>query len=52
MKNGNKDDGANNGAFVNGQQRKFYLIRRSFKIGNVIGTLILLLFVGKSLLGV
>jgi hypothetical protein len=52
MKNGNGDNENNNGIFVNGQQRKFYMIGRAFKIGNVIGTLILLLFVGKSLLGI
>ncbi len=52
MKNGNKDNEGNKGIFVNGQQRKFYLIGRSFKIGNIIGTLILVLLIGKSLLGV
>jgi hypothetical protein len=54
MKNGNRDnEGRNNsGVFVNGQQRKFYLIGRSFKIGNIIGTLVLVLLIGKSLLGV
>ncbi len=51
MKNGSKDDEGNRGVFVNGQQRKFYLIGRSFKIGNIIGTLVLVLFIGKSLLG-
>jgi len=54
MKNGNKDNEGNNnnGVFVNGQQRKFYLIGRSFKIGNIIGTLVLVLLIGKFLLGV
>lgn len=53
MKNGNRDNGDNNsGVFANGQQRKFYLIGRSFKIGNIIGTLVLVLLIGKSLLGV
>jgi hypothetical protein len=54
MKNGNKDnDGGNNGGvFANRQQRKFYLIGRSFKIGNLVGTLVLVLLIGKSLLGV
>ena len=52
MKNGNKDNEGNNGIFVNGQQRKFYLIGRSFKIGNIIGTLIVVVLIGKSLLGV
>ena len=53
MKNGNRDnEGNNSGVFVNGQQRKFYLIGRSFKIGNIIGTLVLVLLIGKSLLGV
>jgi hypothetical protein len=53
MKNGNRDNvGNNSGVFANGQQRKFYLIGRSFKIGNIIGTLVLVLLIGKSLLGV
>ncbi len=53
MKNGSKDDGGiNNGVFVNGQQRRFYLIGRYFKIGNILGTLVLVLLIGKSLLGV
>lgn len=53
MKNGNRDnEGNNSGVFANGQQRKFYLIGRSFKIGNIIGTLVLVLLIGKSLLGV
>ena len=57
MKNGNKDNegsSSNNGGgvFANGQQRKFYLIGRSFKIGNIIGTVVLVLLIGKSLLGV
>ena len=54
MKNGNRNNEGNNGGggvFVNGQQRKFYLIGRSFKIGNIIGTLVLVLLIGKSLLG-
>ena len=54
MKNNNKDNqnSNNNGVFVNGQQRKFYLIGRSFKIGNIVGTLVLVLLIGKYLLGV
>ena len=53
MKNGNRDNEGNNpSVFANGQQRKFYLIGRSFKIGNIIGTLVLVLLIGKSLLGV
>jgi hypothetical protein len=52
MNSGTKDNGGNNGIFVNDRQRKFYLIGRAFKIGNVIGTLVLVLFIGKSLLGV
>ncbi len=54
MKNGNRDNEGNNnsGVFANGQQRKFYLIGRSFKIGNILGTLVLVLLIVKSLLGV
>ena len=53
MKNGSKDDEGNSkGVFANGQQRKFYLIGRSFKIGNILGTLVLVLLIGKSLLGI
>lgn len=54
MENGNKDNEGNNngGVFANGQQRKFYLIGRSFKIGNIVGTVVLVLLIGKSLFGV
>jgi hypothetical protein len=50
---GNNNDKWNNkGIFVNGSQRKFYLIARSFKIVNIIGTIILVLFIGKTLMGI
>lgn len=52
MNNGNNDNGPYKGIFANGQQRKFYLIGRAFKIGNILGALILVIFIGKSLLGV
>lgn len=54
MKNGNRDNEGNNnsGVFANGQQRKFYLIGKSFKIVNIIGTVVLVLLIGRSLLGV
>ena len=49
-------DGNNNdrekGVFANGYQKKFYMIRRAFKIGNIAGTIVLVLFIGKSLAGV
>jgi hypothetical protein len=48
----NNDKGSNKGIFVNGSQRKFYLIARAFKIVNIIGTIILVLFIGKTLLGI
>ena len=41
----------NNGNFVNDKQKKFYMIGRAFKVGNIIGTTILLFFVGKHFLG-
>jgi hypothetical protein len=52
MNNGKDDNGSNKGIFANGPQRKFYLIGRAFKIGNILGTLVLVIFIGKSLLGV
>jgi hypothetical protein len=42
----------NKGNFANSQQKKFYMIGRAFKIGNIIGTTVLLFFVGKHFLGV
>ncbi len=48
----NNDKWSNKGIFVNGSQRKFYLITRSFKIVNIIGTVILVLFIGKTLMGI
>ncbi len=48
----NDDKGSNKGLFVNGPQRKFYLIARAFKIGNIVGAVVLVLFIGKSLLGI
>jgi len=41
----------NNRGFVNIQQKKFYLIARAFKIGNIVGTVILISFIGKYFLG-
>jgi hypothetical protein len=38
--------------FSNNSQRKFYLIMRGIKIGNILGTVGLVLFIGKSLLGI
>lgn len=52
MNKGKDDIGSNKGIFANGQQRKFYLIGRVFKIGNILGALVLVIFIGKSLLGV
>lgn len=49
MQHNNKN---NNRNFANEQQKKFYLIGRAFKIGNIVGTTVLLLFVGKHFLGV
>jgi len=38
--------------FSNDNQRKFYRITRAIKIGNVIATVILLIFIIRSLIGV
>jgi len=50
----NKDNNKNNnskGNFANDKQKKFYIIGRAFKIGNIIGTTVLLFFIGKQFLG-
>ena len=50
----NKDNYKNNntkGNFANDKQKKFYFIGRAFKIGNIIGTTVLLFFIGKQFLG-
>ncbi len=52
MNNRNNDKGRSKDLFTNEPQRKFYLIARGFKIGNIVGTVVLVLFVGKSLLGI
>jgi hypothetical protein len=41
----------NKRGFVNVQQKKFYLIARAFKIGNIVATVILISFIGKYFLG-
>ncbi len=38
--------------FKNNSQRKFYMIIRGIRIGNIIGTVVLVAFIGKSLLGI
>ncbi|MGN6347565.1 MAG: hypothetical protein ACTHKF_05770 [Candidatus Nitrosocosmicus sp.] len=38
--------------FVNGTQRRFYLITRAFKIGNIAGAAVLVVFIGKTLFGI
>lgn len=52
MKNRDNNKGSNKDLFINAPQRKFYLIARGFKIGNIVGTAVLVLFIGKSLLGI
>lgn len=47
MNNNNYDDG-----FSNENQRKFHKITRMIKIGNVIATVILMVFIIRYLLGV
>ncbi|MCJ7637661.1 MAG: hypothetical protein MUO21_09255 [Nitrososphaeraceae archaeon] len=41
----------NKRGFVNAQQKKFYLIARAFKVGNIVATIILISFIGKYFLG-
>ena len=49
MNNNNNNNNSKKGIFVNGTQRKFYLITRAFKIGNIVGTGILVLYILESL---
>ena len=42
----------NPGNFVNGIQKKFFLITKAFKIGNIIVAGIMVVYIGKSLFGV
>jgi hypothetical protein len=37
--------------FANPQQRKFYILMRAFKIGNILGTIAVVLFIGKHFFG-
>ena len=50
MYNNNKNNN-NKRDFVNAQQKKFYLISRAFKIGNILATIILISIIGKYFLG-
>lgn len=52
MNNGDSNNDREKGVFANSYQKKFYIIRRAFKIGNIAGTIVLVLFIGKSLAGV
>ncbi|MFZ0183594.1 MAG: hypothetical protein WBV92_04265 [Nitrosotalea sp.] len=38
--------------FVNSQQRRFFMIIRAFKLGNILATVALALYAGKHFLGV
>ena len=51
MFNNNNNNNNNKRDFVNAQQKKFYLIARAFKFGNILGTIILISFIGKYFLG-
>jgi hypothetical protein len=55
----NNDNNKNNdkkkyhtGNFVNGIQRKFFLITKAFKIGNIVVAGLMVVYIGKSLFGV
>jgi hypothetical protein len=37
--------------FANPQQRRFYLLMRAFKIGNIVGTVVVVLYIGKHFFG-
>ena len=50
--NNNKKKYSTGNNFVNGTQRKFFLIKRAFKIGNIVGAGIMAVYIGKSLFGV
>ncbi|MGD1835638.1 MAG: hypothetical protein ACPKQO_07935 [Nitrososphaeraceae archaeon] len=41
----------NIGNFTSDKQRKFYLIMRAFKFGNIFATVLLILFIGIYFLG-
>ena len=47
----NKDNNNSKGNFANDKQKKFYIIGRVFKIGNIIGATVLLFFIGRQFLG-
>jgi len=38
--------------FANQQQRRFFMIVRAFKLGNILGTVALALYAGKHFFGV
>ena len=38
--------------FANEQQKKFYLLTKAFKIGNIIATTVIIFFAGMHFLGV
>lgn len=50
-KNNNNNNNNGNRDFVNPQQKKFFLISRAFKIGNILATIILISVIGKYFLG-
>jgi len=50
--NNNNRKKYNKGSFVNGTQRKFFIITRAFKIGNIVGAGILVVYIGKFLFGI
>jgi hypothetical protein len=52
MNNGDNKNYREKGVFANSYQKRFYMIRRAFKIGNIVGTVVLVVFIGKSLAGV
>ncbi|MGN6350157.1 MAG: hypothetical protein ACTHL3_01695 [Candidatus Nitrosocosmicus sp.] len=52
MNNTNNERKSEKAFFVNGTQRRFYLITRAFKIGNIAGAAVLVVFIGKTLFGI
>jgi hypothetical protein len=50
--NGDNERKSDKPFFANGTQRRFYLITRAFKIGNIVGAAVLVVFIGKSLFGI
>jgi hypothetical protein len=45
------DKSGNSRVFANQQQRKFYMITRAFKIGNIVAAVAVMLYFGRHFFG-